>query len=214
MLFHLQSRHAVVHPVRRRLPLQEMIEPFLHAHRVVLLVDRPCQAVVFTDVLQQHHILAQLAQRVVVGHALIEIHRAVAIVVQDHERNVHVIRKAIWRVAQIGVRIARIAGGEPTLARDEDALIGIARVPVHGAEHRYHVSQWRTGDGRFEDVRLGRDETGLVSAPAVTLQRDVGRIHDAAGDRRLHRRHHAPDGRAARIVEFVRDVGHEVGVAA
>jgi hypothetical protein len=118
VLFHLKPRHhqpscrSSHASLRRRLPLQEVIEPLLHAHGVVLLVGRACEAVVLADVLEQHDFLAELAQRVVVRDPLVEVHRAVAVVVQDHERDVQVLREAVRRVAQVGVGVLRVAGAE------------------------------------------------------------------------------------------------------
>ncbi len=70
-----------------------MIEVLLHPRRVVALVRTPGEAVVLADVLEQDDRLPEPAERVVVLDALGEVDRAVLVVVQDHQRRLHVLRK-------------------------------------------------------------------------------------------------------------------------
>ena len=51
VLFHLQARHALGHPLGRRRAHQVVVEELLHAHGVVALIRRPAQTVVLADVL-------------------------------------------------------------------------------------------------------------------------------------------------------------------
>ena len=74
---------------------KKRVEPLRHAQRIVLLIRRPREPVILAYVLEQHYILAQVAQVIVVRDALIEVHRAIAIVREQHERNGEVLRELL-----------------------------------------------------------------------------------------------------------------------
>ncbi len=175
MVLEVDALDAVGEPWRRGLALEVVVEELAHAHRVVALVLRLRQTVVLTLVLQHHHRLAEPAQGVEVLDALIEVDRAVLVVVQDHERRRDLARLEDRRVAQIGVGLVEEVAGEAALAALEDRLVGRARVPVDRAVHADQIGERRAGDGGAELVGLGDQERGLVAAPRVTVQADARR---------------------------------------
>ena len=169
---------------------------------------------VLADILEQNDVLPQLSERVVVGDALIEIHGAVFVVMQDDERGPHLVGMERRRVSNVGVIVLNEVALEAALARLEYPLIGAAGVPVDRAVHAHQVGERRAGDGRVEHVRLRHEERRLIAAPRVAPETDPGRIDNPGRDGGAHRGEHAPHGRHPGIVDFVDDVRIEHRVPA
>ena len=80
-LLPLQIRNSFFHPFGRGRAFQEVIEEFLQAVRVVLLIDTLAQAVLLAVVAEHVNLFAQPSQREKVFDALIPRHRIVFVVI-------------------------------------------------------------------------------------------------------------------------------------
>ena len=214
MLFQLEARNTLGQPLRGLFTLQVAVPVFHQPQIVILAVLELHEAVILAHILQKDHVLVELTQCVVERDALIEINGAVLVVVQDDERCLYLVGEAVRRVALVGILVVEEVALEAALRTLEDTLIRAAGVPIHRAVHAHHVGERRTGHGALEDVGLADQERGLVPAPRMPVQPHVGRVDDAGLYGRLDRRHHAPHGAHARIVDLVHDVGQEHGVTA
>ena len=135
MIGHLQTRNTVLHPVWRFLAFEIVIEPLTHTTGIILLIDGACQTVVLAHVFQQNYFLAELAECVEMRDALIEINRAVFVVVQQNQRRLLLLRVECRRVANVGLVVIREIAFETTLTAFEDCLVRAAGIPVDGAVH-------------------------------------------------------------------------------
>src|SRR5688500_20381306 len=80
-----------------------MVEELSHPDRVVLLVSRLLQSMVLAHILEHHDVLAELAEGVEERDALVEIDRAVTLVMQQQQRCLDLCRVECRRVPDVGV---------------------------------------------------------------------------------------------------------------
>src|SRR5438552_11819733 len=85
-LLALNVRNALLHPFRRGRAFQKVVEEFLQAPRVVLLIDAPAQAVLLAVVAEHINLFAQASKRAVILDALTPRHGVIYVVVNHPQR--------------------------------------------------------------------------------------------------------------------------------
>ena len=159
-------------PFRSRFSFEIMIEILLHSDGIIQLIGIFLRVMRLAAVLQENAVLTQAAHSHIKLNPLVPRNSRILVAEHDQHGCLDAVRKKQRRIFNVQLWIFPEAPSNPALRLFVLELPGQARSPPYAPIGTGHIGDGSARDTARENVRLGNDKGGLISAPGMTVQAD------------------------------------------